>query len=143
MSEEFEPNIVGFACNWCTYAGADLAGLSRFEYPPTVKLIRVMCSGRVDPSFILEAFARGADGVFIGGCHVPADCHYQRGNFKAWRRIEILKKVLEQLGIESERLRLEWVSASEGQKFSEVIAEFTETLKKLGPSKIKGGVEID
>lgn len=131
---EFEPLIVGFACNWCAYAGADLAGTSRIQYPPNIKMIRVMCSGRVAPTFIVKAFARGADGVFIGGCH-PGDCHYIEGNFKAQRRITLLKKLLYDLGVEPERLRLEWISASEGARFAQVVSDFTNTIKELGPLK--------
>lgn len=131
---KFEPLILGFACNWCTYAGADLAGTSRIQYPPNIKVIRVMCSGRVDPTFILKAFVKGVDGVFIGGCH-PGDCHYLEGNFKAARRIELTKKLLHDFGIEPERLRLEWISASEGARFAQVVADFTNTIKELGPLK--------
>jgi F420-non-reducing hydrogenase iron-sulfur subunit len=134
---EFEPKIVGFLCNWCSYAGADLAGVSRIQYPPNIRIIRVMCSGRVDPAFVLEAFKDGADGVLVAGCHLPSDCHYLSGNFKAQRRIQLLKKVLEQFGLEPERLRLEWVSASEGDKFATVIKDMTEQIKKLGPSPLK------
>jgi F420-non-reducing hydrogenase iron-sulfur subunit len=137
QKEEFEPKIVGFLCNWCSYAGADLAGVSRIQYPPNIRIIRVMCSGRVDPAFVLEAFKDGADGVLVAGCHLPSDCHYLSGNFKAQRRILLLKKVLEQFGIEPERLRLEWVSASEGDKFATVIRDMTEQIKKLGPSPLK------
>lgn len=137
QKEEFEPKIVGFLCNWCSYAGADLAGVSRIQYPPNVRIIRVMCSGRVDPAFVLEAFKDGADGVLVAGCHLPSDCHYLSGNFKAQRRIQLLKKVLEQFGIEPERLRLEWVSASEGDKFATVIRDMTDEIKKLGPSPLK------
>lgn len=131
---KFEPLILGFACNWCTYAGADLAGTSRIQYPPNIKVIRVMCSGRVDPTFILKAFAKGVDGVFVGGCH-PGDCHYIEGNFKARRRIELLKKLLHDFGIEPERLRLEWISASEGARFAHVVTDFSNTIKELGPLK--------
>jgi F420-non-reducing hydrogenase iron-sulfur subunit len=137
QKEEFEPKIVGFLCNWCSYAGADLAGVSRIQYPPSIRIIRVMCSGRVDPAFVLEAFRDGADGVLVAGCHLPSDCHYLSGNFKAQRRIQLLKKVLEQFGLEPERLRLEWVSASEGDKFATVIKDMTEQIKKLGPSPLK------
>ncbi len=133
----FEPNIVGFVCNWCTYAGADLAGTSRYSYPPNVKLIRLMCSGRVDPAFILETFARGADGVFIGGCHIPRDCHYQQGNFKALKRVTLLKKLIADMGIEPERLEIFWISASEGKRFSEVMTSFTEKIRELGPNPIR------
>ena len=135
--ENFEPNIIGFVCNWCTYAGADLAGSSRYSYPPNVKLIRLMCSGRVDPAFILETFARGADGVFVGGCHIPSDCHYQQGNFKALKRVTMLKKLISEMGLEPDRLEIFWISASEGKKFSEVMTSFTERIKKLGPNPIK------
>jgi len=136
---EFEPKIVAFLCNWCAYAGADLAGVSRIQYPTNVRAIRVMCSGRVDPVFVLEAFKDGADGVLVAGCHLPSDCHYLTGNFKAERRVLLLKKVLEQFGIEPERLRLEWVSASEGDKFATVIKDMTEQIRKLGPSPLKIG----
>jgi F420-non-reducing hydrogenase iron-sulfur subunit len=129
---EFEPKILGFACNWCTYAGADLAGTSRLQYPPNIKIIRVMCSGRITPEFILAAFSQGADGVLIGGCH-PGDCHYIAGNYKALRRSELTKKLLSQFGIEPARLRLEWISASEGVRFAQVVTEFTGEIKKLGP----------
>jgi F420-non-reducing hydrogenase iron-sulfur subunit len=133
----FEPKIIGFLCNWCSYAGADLAGVSRIQYPPNIRIIRVMCSGRIDPAFILEAFKDGADGVLIGGCHLPSDCHYISGNFKAVRRISLLKKVLGEFGIEPERVRLEWISASEGDKFAAVVRDMTEQIKKLGPSQVK------
>jgi len=133
---EFEPKIIGFLCNWCAYAGADLAGVSRIQYPPNVRIIRVMCSGRVEPSFILEAFKRGADGVLVAGCHLPSDCHYLAGNFKAQRRVLMLKGLLKQLGIEPERLRLEWVSAAEGDRFARVIKDMTKEIKGLGPSPI-------
>jgi F420-non-reducing hydrogenase iron-sulfur subunit len=136
---EFEPKIVGFLCNWCAYAGADLAGVSRIQYPPNVRIVRVMCSGRVHPAFILEAFRSGADGVLVAGCHLPSDCHYISGNFKAHRRIMMLKKLLPQFGIEHERLRIEWVSASEGDKFATVIKDMTEEIKKLGPSPLRAG----
>jgi len=135
---EFEPFIVGITCNWCTYAAADLAGTSRLKYPPNIRLIRVMCSSRINPSFILYAFARGADGVFIGGCH-PGECHYIDGNYKALRRIELLRKMLDQFGLEPERLRLEWCSAAEGAKFAEVVTDFTAKLKELGPSPLREG----
>ncbi|MCJ7470494.1 hydrogenase iron-sulfur subunit [Candidatus Bathyarchaeota archaeon] len=133
----FEPKIIGFLCNWCSYAGADLAGVSRIQYPPNIIIIRVMCSGRIDPAFILEAFKDGADGVLVGGCHLPSDCHYISGNFKAVRRISLLKKVLGEFGIEPERVRLEWISASEGDKFAAVVRDMTEQIKKLGPSQVK------
>ena len=143
MSEkgEFEPTIIGFLCNWCAYAGADLAGVSRMQYPPNIRIVRVMCSGRVDPSFILEALKDGADGVLVAGCHLPSDCHYISGNFKALRRIKLLKKVLEQFGIEPERVRLEWISASEGDKFATVVKDMVEQIKKIGPNPFKGGIQ--
>lgn len=137
--EGFEPKIIGFLCNWCAYAGADLAGVSRIQYPANIRIIRVMCTGRVDPSFILEALNDGADGVLVAGCHLPSDCHYMNGNFKALRRICLLKKVLEQFGIEPERLRLEWISASEGDKFAAVVKEMVEEIKNLGPNPLKKG----
>jgi len=133
--DNFEPKIVAFCCNWCSYAGADLAGTSRIQYPSAIRIIRVMCSGRVSPFFILKALSVGADGVLVLGCH-PGDCHYIEGNYKTMRRIPLLKKVLEQLGIEGERVRLEWVSASEGAKFAEVTSNFTQTIKNLGPSSL-------
>jgi len=135
MSKEFEPNILGFLCNWCSYAGADLAGTSRMKYPSNLKSIRVMCSGRVDPAFVLEAFRKGVDGVLIAGCH-PGDCHYQSGNYKTNRRVKLLKKLLEDLGIEPARVRFEYVSASEGQKFASVVTEFVAEIKKLGPNPL-------
>ena len=136
MTKEFEPNIIGFLCNWCSYAGADLAGTSRIKYPPNIKSIRVMCSGRVDTVFILEALRKGADGILIAGCH-PGDCHYQSGNYKTNRRVKLLKKLLYDMGVEPERVRFEYVSASEGQKFAQVVTDFVYDLKKMGPSPIK------
>ncbi len=130
----FQPKIIGFLCNWCSYAGADLAGTSRATYPPNIRIVRVMCSGYVDPQFVLKAFQLGFDGVFIGGCH-PGDCHYQSGNYKTLRRMKLLKRVLKEFGIEEARLRLEWVSASEGKRFSEVVKEFVEEVRSLGPLK--------
>ena len=135
MTKEFEPNILGFLCNWCSYAGADLAGTSRMKYPTNLKSIRVMCSGRVDPAFVLEALRKGIDGVLIAGCH-PGDCHYQSGNYKTNRRVKLLKKLLEELGIEPQRVRFEYVSASEGQKFATVVTEFVAEIKKLGPNPL-------
>ncbi|MHA1733651.1 MAG: hydrogenase iron-sulfur subunit [Promethearchaeota archaeon] len=129
---DFYPRILMFCCNWCSYAGADLAGVSRFQYPASVRIIRVMCSGRVDPAFILKGFQRGADGVLVTGCHI-GDCHYLTGNEFAQARMTHVKPLLEGIGIDPERFRLEWISASEGKKFSEVVTEFTETIKKLGP----------
>jgi F420-non-reducing hydrogenase iron-sulfur subunit len=132
MAKVFEPRIIGILCNWCSYSGADLAGTSRVKYSPNVDIVRVMCSGRVDPTFILTAFQKGADGVLVCGCH-PGDCHYSEGNYKTAKRVPLLKKMLAQFGIEDERLRLEWVSASEGEKFATVVNEMTEQIRKLGP----------
>ena len=128
----FEPKIIGFLCNWCSYTGADLAGTSRTKYLPNVRVVRVMCSGRLDPTFVLKAFWEGADAVLVAGCH-PGDCHYQSGNIKTLRRIPLLKRTLAQLGIEPERLRLEWVSASEGARYKMIIDEFVEQVRALGP----------
>ena len=131
--DEFEPKIIGFFCNWCAYAGADLAGISRLQYPSNIRVVRLMCSGRADEEMILEAFARGADGVLVCGCH-PGECHYQKGNLSARRRVTGLKPFLEALGINGDRLRLEWVSASEGPKLAETVRSFTQTIKGLGRS---------
>ena len=128
---EFNPTIVGFACNWCCYAGADLAGTSRMKYPANLRIIRVMCSGRIEPQFIIKAFKDGADGV-IGGCH-PGDCHYVSGNYKTEKRVLLLKNLLAGLGMEPERLELNWVSASEGQRFADAVTQFTERVRQLGP----------
>jgi F420-non-reducing hydrogenase iron-sulfur subunit len=130
---EFEPRIIGFLCNWCSYAGADLAGTSRLEMPPNLIPIRVMCSSRVDPEMVTDAFLRGADGVLIAGCH-PGDCHYDKGNYFARRRFAVLKTVVESLGLEADRLRLSWISASEGIRFKQVVEEFTEKIRELGPN---------
>ena len=134
MPEEFEPKIVAFFCNWCTYLGADLAGTSRLKYAPNARVVRVMCSGRVDPQFVMAAFAHGADGVLIGGCH-PGDCHYQEGNYKALRRFRLLQRLARQMGIEPERLRLEWISAAEGERVRTVVNDMVEKLKALGPRR--------
>ena len=134
---DFKPKIIGFLCNWCSYAGADLAGVSRFQYAPNIRVIRVMCSGRVDPSIVLEMFIQGVDGVFIGGCHL-GDCHYQKGNYYAEKRINMTTKLIEKTGLNPDRLRLEWVSASEGQMFAEIVTEFTNHIKELGPSPVSG-----
>ncbi|MGA3191606.1 MAG: hydrogenase iron-sulfur subunit [Candidatus Bathyarchaeia archaeon] len=136
-NDGFEPKIIGFLCNWCSYAGADLAGVSRIQYPTNIRIIRVMCSGRIDPTFIFEAFKDGADGVLVAGCHLPSDCHYISGNFKALRRITLLKTTLKELGIEPERVRLEWISASEGDKFATVVRDMVANLKKIGPNRVK------
>ena len=132
----FEPKIVGFLCNWCSYTGADLAGTARIKYAPNIRSVRVMCSGRIEPTFIVKALFEGADGVLIAGCH-PGDCHYQEGNYKALRRYKLLKRILPQYGVESERIRLEWIAASEGERFANVVNEFTEQIRKLGPLGVK------
>jgi F420-non-reducing hydrogenase iron-sulfur subunit len=132
----FQPRIVGFLCNWCSYTGADLAGTSRIKYAPNIRVIRVMCSARVDPTFVVKALAEGADGVLICGCH-PGDCHYVEGNYKAMRRYSALKRVLQSYGIADDRVRLEWVSASEGNRFAQIVNDMTEKIRKLGPSKVK------
>ncbi len=132
---EYQPRIVVFACNWCSYAGADLAGVSRMQYPPTTRVIRVMCSGRVTPGFILEAFRRGADGVLVTGCH-PGDCHYITGNQNAVATVDKTAQLLRLLGIDAGRLRLEWVSAAEGARFARIMTEFTEQVRALGPSPL-------
>jgi F420-non-reducing hydrogenase iron-sulfur subunit len=134
-AKDFEPNILVFCCNWCSYAGADLAGVSRFQYPPNIRVIRVMCSGRVDPSFILKALKDGADGVLVSGCHI-GDCHYISGNEYARDRFAKMHNIIiKQLGVNEKRVRLEWVSASEGKRFADVITEFTNQIKELGPLK--------
>ncbi len=132
----FEPVIAGFLCNWCSYTGADLTGTSRMSYPANLRSIRVMCSGRVDPGFVFDAFRHGADGVLVCGCH-PGDCHYVEGNYKAQRRHLLTRKLMDELGIAPERLRLEWVSASEGQLFQELVTDFVEQIRTLGPLKLK------
>jgi F420-non-reducing hydrogenase iron-sulfur subunit len=134
--QNFEPKILAFLCNWCSYAGADLAGVSRFQYPPSIRVIRVMCSARVDPMYVMKALLNGIDGVFIGGCH-PGECHYLRGNYYTRRRAAMLGKLLEVLGLEPERLRLKWVSASEGTIFAEAVKDFTQTIRSLGPNPLK------
>ena len=134
---DFEPVIVGFFCNWCTASAADLAGTSRMQYPPNVRPIRVMCSGSVDTSFVIRALLEGADGVLVGGCH-PGDCHYVTGNYKARRRLTVVRRTMEALGLEVERFRFEWISASEGAKFAQVVTEFTEDVKRMGPSPLRG-----
>ena len=138
---EFKPKIIAFLCNWCSYAGADLAGVSRIQYPPSIRVVRVMCSGRISPSFIFDAFKNGADGVLVAGCH-PGDCHYLAGNYKAQRKILLARNVLEGLGIEPERLRLEWISASEGDRFAAVVKDMTDEIRKLGPNPLKMMMEV-
>ncbi len=140
-TDGFEPRIVAFFCNWCTYLAADLAGTSRMKYAPNTRVIRVMCSGRVDPQFILEAFAKGADGVLIGGCH-PGDCHYQEGNYKALRRFYLLKKMVREMGIEDERLRLEWISAAEGERVKAVVNDMVQKIRALGPLRTSAPREM-
>lgn len=134
MAEEFEPKIVAFLCKWCSSAGSDLAGVSRMEYPPNVIPITIMCSGSVSPLYIFSAFNKGADGVLVSGCH-PGDCHYIKGNFYARRRIALVKKLLEYVGLEPERFQMSWVSAAEGVKYTQIIKDFVQELKPLGPQK--------
>jgi F420-non-reducing hydrogenase iron-sulfur subunit len=134
MAVDFQPRIVGFLCNWCSYAGADSAGTARMSYPTNIRIIRVPCSGRVDPLLIVKSFQMGADGVLIAGCH-PGDCHYTEGNYYARRRFALLRPFLDYLGIESARFRVEWVSASEGKRWSRVVTSFTEEVTRLGPRK--------
>lgn len=138
---KYNPKIVSFLCNWCSYTGADLAGTSRMKYASNIRVVRVMCSGRVDPTFVLKSFREGADGVLICGCH-PGDCHYHEGNYKCLRRYHFLKKYLKQMGFNPDRLRLAWISASEGKEFAQLADEMTETIKKLGPCKVKEEMEI-
>jgi F420-non-reducing hydrogenase iron-sulfur subunit len=137
MSKAFEPNIVAFTCNWCSYGGADLAGISRIQYPTNAKVIRLMCSGRVDPSMVLQAFKNGADGVMISGCHI-GDCHYSTGNYRTQVRYDALSTAMEMMGLHPDRLKLLWASASEGQQWADGITEMTESIKKLGPSPLNG-----
>lgn len=138
----FEPRIVGFLCNWCSYTGADLAGTSRIKYSPNVRVIRVMCSARIDPTFVLKALAGGADGVLVCGCH-PGDCHYSEGNYKTMRRFPLLKTMIAAYGLEPERVRLEWVSASEGRRFAEIVDQMVEQVRTLGPCKVRPALEAD
>ncbi|MHA1689118.1 MAG: hydrogenase iron-sulfur subunit [Promethearchaeota archaeon] len=130
-----EPKILAFCCNWCSYAGADLAGVSRFQYPPNIRIIRVMCSGRVEPAFILKAFKNGIDGILVTGCHI-GDCHYISGNLYTRKRMENMKDLLKKIGLHPDRFRLQWISASEGKQFAELVKEFTKRIKELGPSPI-------
>jgi F420-non-reducing hydrogenase iron-sulfur subunit len=136
IMDDFEPRIVAFLCNWCAYTGADLAGTSRLQYPPNVRAIRVMCTGGVDPIYVIKALLEGADGVLIGGCH-PGDCHYQSGNLKARRRTAILRSILEQLGLDPDRVWLRWISASEGKLFADTITEMVKELKEKGPNPMR------
>jgi F420-non-reducing hydrogenase iron-sulfur subunit len=136
MNEEFEPLVIGFCCNWCSYAGADLAGVSRIQYPPNLRIVRVMCSGMVHPNLVIDALTKGADGVIVCGCHI-GDCHYIEGNLKAEKRAEAIDLMLEDFGIEPERFRLEWVSAAEGPRFAQVVTDFTEEVRQLGPNPYK------
>jgi len=141
LATRFEPKIVGFLCRWCAYTGADLAGLSRIIYPPNITPIRVNCSGRIDPTLVLKALAAGADGVLIAGCH-PGDCHYINGNVKTIRRFKLLQNLLDEFGIEKERVRLEWVSASEGGRYASIVESMTEEIRALGPLNWKQQVVI-
>jgi len=141
LTTNFEPKIVGFLCRWCSYAGADLAGTNRMKYPSNVSSIRVNCSGRIDPTLVMKALALGADGVLIAGCH-PGDCHYTNGNIKTLRRFKLLQKMLDQFGIERERVRLEWISAAEGERYAQVVRSMTEQVRSLGPLNWKHEMEI-
>ena len=142
MAEDgFEPRIIAFLCNWCTYTGADLAGTSRIQYPPNIRVIRLMCSGALDPVYVSKALLEGADGVLIGGCH-PGDCHYQSGNYKARRRVAILKSILSQLGFDEDRVWLRWISASEGRLFADTVVDMVAALKEKGPNPLKGAWNI-
>ncbi len=134
--EKFEPRIIAFLCHWCTYTGADLAGTTRQQYPPNIRVVHLMCSGAIDVVYVLKSLLEGADGVLIGGCH-PGDCHYQSGNYKARRRIAILKNILNQFGLEDDRVWLRWISASEGKMFADTVTEFTGFIKEKGPAKLK------
>jgi len=134
--DDFEPRIVALLCNWCTYTGADLAGTSRLQYPPNVRIVRLMCTGAVDTIYVLKALIEGADGVLIGGCH-PGDCHYQTGNYKARRRVAILKKILSRLGYDDDRVWLRWISASEGKLFADTVTQMVNELKEKGPNPVK------
>ena len=135
-SEPFEPRIVGFFCNWCTYTASDLAGTARMKYAANIRVIRIMCSGRLDPQFVVTVLRHGADGVLIGGCH-PGDCHYQTGNYKTRRRYVAMREILKSAGLEDKRIWLRWVSASEGQRFAETVTEMVAALKELGPSPMR------
>jgi F420-non-reducing hydrogenase iron-sulfur subunit len=139
--DQFEPKIVAFFCNWCTYLAADLAGTSRMKYAPNARVVRVMCSGRVDPQFVLSAFRHGADGVLVGGCH-PGDCHYQEGNYKMLRRYRLIRRLLQQMGIEEERFRLEWISAAEADRLKAAMNDMVEKVRALGPLRLKPPEEV-
>jgi len=141
LATNFEPKIVGFLCRWCSYAGADLAGTNRMKYPSNISSIRVNCSGRIDPTLVMKALALGADGVLIAGCH-PGDCHYTNGNIKTLRRFKLLQKMLDQFGIERERVRLEWISAAEGERYAQVVRNMTEQVRSLGPLNWKQKIEV-
>jgi len=140
-NEKFEPALIGFFCNWCTATAADLAGTMRLQYPANIRPIRVMCSGSVDPVYVLRAYLSGADGIIIGGC-TPGDCHYISGNFKARRRMHILKTIMDTLGLEEDRIRVKWISAAEGKKFAEVMTEFTEDIREKGPNPVKDSIAM-
>jgi F420-non-reducing hydrogenase iron-sulfur subunit len=135
--ESFEPRIIAFVCNWCTYTAADLAGTSRLDYPAEIRMIRMMCTGMIDPKYVIKAVIDGADGIFIGGCH-PGDCHYLNGNLKAEKRVRGLTRILDQFGFEPDRLRLRWIGASEGPEFQKNMKEFVETIQSLGPAVYRG-----
>lgn len=141
MSEDFEPKVVGFLCNWCSYAGADLAGTSRIQYPPNIRVIRVMCSGSVDSMYVNRAILEGADAVLIGGCHL-GDCHYLNGNYKARRRMVLLKNIFQTLGMEPERIWVRWISASEGQRFADTVKEIVDETKKIGPNPMRARWDV-
>jgi len=140
MEDTFDPLIIALCCNWCSYAGADLAGVFRSQYPPTIRIVRVMCSGMVHPSLVIDALMKGADGVLMCGCHI-GDCHYQDGNHRAQKRAEAIRLMLPEFGIQEERFRLEWVSAAEGARFAEVVRDFTAQIQKLGPSPFRSGMK--
>lgn len=141
-SQPWEPKIIAFLCNWCSYVGADLAGTSRTIYPESVRIIRVPCSGHVDPVFIVRTFQRGADGVLVSGCH-PGDCHYTKGNYYARRRMLMLRKLLEFTGINPQRVQMSWISASEGQKWAQVVRKATEEIRRLGPLEVASTERLD
>jgi F420-non-reducing hydrogenase iron-sulfur subunit len=135
-NQDFEPGMIAFLCNWCSYAGADLAGVSRLQYPPNIRVIRVMCSSTISTHHIIHSFQQGVDGVLVAGCHI-GDCHYLKGNYLTIKRINFLQALLEFAGFQSERLHLEWISAAEGPKFAEVVTNFTEKIRRLGPSMLR------